>query len=235
MMASNCECLSVEELSRRCRQESESYLAGRPHDESYCLELFRRAVFQHDQVAWQAIYAQYQSLILYWVQRHSQLQNAGEEPTFFVNAAFVRFWYITSKKEMGPKLDSMGKLLHYLKCCVHSAIVDDCRRWQRWSQGKPDGDGVGEPMVDGIPRPEEQALRQVVTDHLVRVVRGRLQGEEEMVVAALSWMYDFRPREIQMRRPDLFPDARRVYQVKRNILKRLRRDPELRQLWKSMA
>jgi hypothetical protein len=53
--------LAYDELARRCRQESERYLAGRSHDETYCFELFRRAIFDHDQAAWQAIYAQYQT------------------------------------------------------------------------------------------------------------------------------------------------------------------------------
>jgi hypothetical protein len=46
----------------------------------------------------------------------------------------------------------------------------------------------------------------------------------------LSWTYGLRPQEIQARRPDLFPDVRRVYQVKRNLINRLQRDSVIQQL-----
>ena len=39
------------------------------------------------------------------------------------------------------------------------------------------------------------------------------------------------PREIQAERPDLFPDARNVYRVKENLVKRLQRDPALEGEW----
>jgi hypothetical protein len=106
-MSSSPNGLSVEELAQRCRQESEKYLAGQPHDETYCFELFRRAIFNRDQAAWQAIYAQYQTLITSWVWRHSKFQSTNEEAASFVNAAFIRFWRTVSKKGMGQFLATL--------------------------------------------------------------------------------------------------------------------------------
>jgi DNA-directed RNA polymerase specialized sigma24 family protein len=226
--------LSVDELARRCRQEAERFLAGRPHNEAYGLELFRRAIINRDQAAWQAIYAQYQALVARWVRHHAKFQSTNEEAVFFVNGAFARFWHAVSKQERGLQFDSLASLLGYLKRCVHSAIEDECRRQQRWPQDALAWDDLSEAVADDIPSPEARVIGQVVADTIEWAVMSRLQGEEEEVTAALSWTYGLRPRQIQVRRPDLFPNVRRIYEVKRNIVSRLLRDPEIQQLRRHM-
>lgn len=108
---------SLDELIRRCREGSKHYLAGRSHDETYCLELFHRALVHQDQEAWQAIYTQTQSLITDWVWHHSKFRHTREEAGFFVHAAFAGFWRTLSKPETAARFNHLGQLLGYLKGC----------------------------------------------------------------------------------------------------------------------
>jgi RNA polymerase sigma factor (sigma-70 family) len=224
--------LSVEELALRCQQEHEKFLAGSDSDEAYGLELFHRALFDHDQVAWQAIYAQYQPIVDHWIRCYSRFRYTNEEAAFFVNAAFTRFWQAVSRWEIGARFDTLPQLLGYLKCCVHSAIEDECRRQQRWSRGTVDWDEFIEFVPDAALSVEEHAIGQVARDILEWAVRSRLQDEKEEVIATLSWVYGLPPSEIQARHPDLFADVRQIYKIKQNILSRLQRDPRVQYLRK---
>ncbi|MEJ2555992.1 MAG: hypothetical protein P8186_07155 [Anaerolineae bacterium] len=199
-------------------------------DDTYRLELFRRAIFDQDQAAWQAIYVEYQALVSFWIKRHSHFDSAGEEARFLVNEVFTRFWYTASLHKDKFQFNALAPLLSYLKTCVHSVIQDEWRRQRRRPRGDLIWGEISEILPDAPPSLEAQAIDQVALDALARAIASRLQGEEEKVVAALSWTYGLRPSEIQARRPDLFPDVRRVYQVKRNILNRLQRDCEIRKL-----
>jgi hypothetical protein len=80
------------------------------------------------------------------------------------------------------------------------------------------------------PSPERHVMSQIAVEALAQAVLSHLRDEEDKVVAILSWTYGLRPQEIQARRPDLFPDVRRVYQVKRNLVNRLQRDSVIQQL-----
>jgi hypothetical protein len=222
--------LSVGELARRCRLEAEKFVAGRACDGVYGLELFRRAIFQQDEAAWHAFYTQYQRLVAYWVQQHSKYRSSGEEVGYFVNAAFVRLWASVSRRRMQVQFHSLSGLLRYLKFCTYSAIEDECRRWQHWRRTAVALDDGWEMLVDQVPSAEVGVIGRAASESLMRSLLRRLQGEEEEVVAVLSWMHGLQPQEIQARRPDLFADATRIYQIKRNIVNRLARDPMIQRL-----
>jgi hypothetical protein len=225
--------LSIDELIQRCQQETNKYLAGHPHDETYCLELFRRAILNDNQQAWQAIYTQYQSLVADWIWQHSKSQSINEDVTVLINAAFMRFWRTVSKKNNGSfQFNSLGQLLGYFKKCVYSAIEDAYRQEQRWPQDTLIWEELSEALADDKSSLETRVLSRVEMDALEWVVWSRLRGEAEMIVARLSWLDGLSPREIQARRPDLFVNVRRVYRIKRNILERLLRDPKIQKLWK---
>jgi DNA-directed RNA polymerase specialized sigma24 family protein len=210
-------------------------MTDHPPNDTYSLELFRRAIFDQDQAAWQAIYIEYQALVSFWIKQHSHFDSAREEATFLVNEVFARFWYTVSLHKDKFQFNALAPLLSYLKACVHSAIEDEWRRQQRWPRDNLTWGKISEIfLADTPPSPEARAIGQVAVEALTRAIISRLQGEEEKVVAALSWTYGLRPSEIQARRPDLFPDVRRVYQVKRNILNRLQRDREFKKLARQM-
>jgi hypothetical protein len=116
--------------------------------------------------------------------------------------------------------------------CVHSVVLDHART--------PDHtviDIQGEElaaMTDGPRSVEPDALdwmqRQELRQAFWEKVNGRLQGEKERRVLYDSFFRDLKPRELYAKYQDLFSDVHEVYRAKRNILDRLRRDPEFRKL-----
>lgn len=60
--------LPIDEIIARCQEETERYSRRDSHDPRYCYELFRRALAEQDQEAWQALRAQHQRLVGSWIQ-----------------------------------------------------------------------------------------------------------------------------------------------------------------------
>jgi hypothetical protein len=212
--------LTVSELARHCQAEARRYQQTRESDEIYCFELFRRAVTQQDGIAWQAIYSQYTVLVATWVHRYSRFPQTGEEADFFINEAFTRLWRSGSNMEAETRPDSLGKYLSLLRLCVWSAIEDHLRKIKR--------DSLREALpLEDFDRPvsgvEAQVERTLSAEALRELLREVVQDEWEQRVAEESWLYDFAPRQIQARHPQLFATVEEVNQIKHNLIKRLRR------------
>src|SRR5207244_13443031 len=62
---------SVTELARRCAEETLRFVRGAPRDDTFCFELFARAVVARNDEAWAAIMAQYRGIILSYVSQHA--------------------------------------------------------------------------------------------------------------------------------------------------------------------
>src|SRR5206468_3108703 len=56
-------------LVRRCLAESERFYRGQPHDTRFSYELFRRALVDRDEIAWEQIYTHCSPLVESWVRR----------------------------------------------------------------------------------------------------------------------------------------------------------------------
>ena len=84
--------LALASIAHRCARETESFFQRQLHDPTYCYELFRRAIVDRCQPAWDVIYAQYRPLVAGWVERHPASAISGEEVQFFVNRAFEKMW-----------------------------------------------------------------------------------------------------------------------------------------------
>jgi DNA-directed RNA polymerase specialized sigma24 family protein len=222
--------LDLDELAQRCCQESREHVARQACDEARGLELFQRAIVFQDGAAWCALYVEYRSLVAHWVRNHSKFPATGEDVAYFVNEAFARFWRTASRHQSRHLFEGLGQILNYLKVCAHSAIEDEWRRRRRYLPGALAWDDISEVVASGEPSPERHVMSRIAIEALAQAVLSHLRDEEDKVVAILSWTYGLRPQEIQARRPDLFPDVRRIYRVKRNLINRLQRDSVIQQL-----
>src|SRR5690349_12792071 len=63
------EQMGVEELAQKCAHETDLFFAQREYDPSYGFELFRRAVRNKDERAFEVVMALYQPLVARWVKR----------------------------------------------------------------------------------------------------------------------------------------------------------------------
>jgi hypothetical protein len=77
--------------------------------------------------------------------------------------------------------------------------------------------------------PDEEALSRVDREEFWRFIDDQLQSEAERVVIYSSFVLGLTPRAIYAQRDDLFTSVNDVYNVKRNVLGRLSRNPQLRQ------
>lgn len=221
--------LPLAQVAAACRDQTSRFRRGQPADTVYCLELFRRAVCERQDDAWQAILDQYGGLVLSWVRLHGAAAGMQEDETYWVNRTFDRFW-----SAVGPdRFDLFGRLpalLKYLKLCVHSVVMDEARlRQSEAARAVPAGEelpsgGMAEVATDD---PETTALANLTAGELWSAIAAVCAGEAEREVVYRSLVLDVKPQEIRAGRPELFATVADVYRIKRNVLDRLKRSPAI--------
>lgn len=215
--------LSLANVAYHCRQESERYFRRQANDSTYCYELFRRAILERSDVAWALIYDQYTPQVAGWVKSHSSYDSSGEEVGYFVNRAFEKMWSAIQPEKF-PRFPDLKSLLRYLQLCVHSVVIDHVRAEEFTTLEEPSIvlEGVEVPVLDGLQR---QAFWQQI--------QRRLHDVREQQLLYYRYGLGLKPRQLCEHFPDEFPDVNEVYGMTQNILARLRRDEELRQLFLS--
>ena len=218
--------IEIGALIRRCIIESERFYRGQPHDTRFAYELFRRALVERNEVAWEHIYTHYSGLVESWVRRSGAFAGSGESSEYFVSLAFTRFWRaITS--ERFASFPTLPSLLHYLQLCAGCVVIDSVRA-QSWSEMLPE---------ESIPfdrsartSPDEEAMERVNRQEFWSYISSQLNDEAERVVVFDFFVMGMKPGDIYDHRQDLFSSVKDVYNVKRNVLGRLSRNSELRRM-----
>ncbi len=210
-----------------CREETGRFLRREPSREEFCFELIRRAIDGGDPAAWQAVYEQYRGVVLAWIRQHpasSATRAAGEDDDYRVNRTFERFWTAVGAERF-RLFPGLAATLRYLKMCAHSVLLDEIR-----ARGAVQLDALSERTADlhTVPDAVEAAVGELAGRELWQVISAELGDEAERLVARLCFALDLKPREVYERHPDRFASVDDVYRVKRNLLDRLRRSPEVR-------
>lgn len=213
-------------LVKRCATESERFYRGQQHDTCFSYELFRRALVERDEAAWEQLYHHYCGLVEGWIRRSGAFTSSGESSEYFVVGAFTKFWRALTPERFAS-FPTLASLLQYLQLCATSVVIDSVRA-QSWSEMLPE---------ETIPAhlgpqtsPDEEAMSRVDRQEFWRFIDGQLNGEVERVVVYCSFVLGLTPRAIYAKRSELFQSVNDVYNVKRNVLGRLSRNPQLRQL-----
>jgi hypothetical protein len=200
------------------------FLRGEPRDDAYCFEVFERAVVRRDDAAWEAIIAQYRGIVLAYVGQHTVAAMVREADDFWVNRAFQRFWSAVGPDRFAQFPD-VAALLKYLKLCVHSVLLDEARA--RRAGSTTSLDEVPETARAPL-NAEHSVVGKLAGDQLWETILRELQDEAEQTVVYLSFARDLKPAEIYERHPQLYGSVADVYRIKRNVVERLRRSPEIR-------
>lgn len=213
---------AIAELAASCRAETERFLRREPSRDLFCFELFRRAICDRVQPAWDAIFAQYRGMVLAWVRRHPVSATTHEEDEYWVNRTFDRFWMAVGPERF-TAFPNMAAILRYLKMCTHSLLLDEVRA---------QGSGHNEPLdqvAETVETPDVAvaAVGNLSGDDLWEAIAQELQDEAERQVAYDCFVLDLKPREVAERHPQLYASVDDVYRIKRNILDRLRRNPAI--------
>jgi hypothetical protein len=212
-------------LERHCATESERFYRGQPHDTRFAYELFRRALVERDEVAWENIFNHYRGLVESWVRRSGAFASSGETSEFFVVSAFTRFWQAVTAERFGS-FTSLAALLHYLQLCAGCVVIDSVRA-QSWAEVVPE-ETLAFARHASV-SPDEEAMERVSRTEFWAYINALLNDEAERIVLYSSFVLGLKPGDIYDRRSDLFESVNDVYNVKRNILGRLSRNQDLRQ------
>lgn len=223
------EQMDLEVLMQRCARESERFYRGLTHDTRYSYELFRRAMVDRDEAAWELIFSHYNGLVEGWVRRNGAFLRSGESSEFFVVGAFSKFWKAITPERF-TAFPNLASLLHYLQLCTTSVVIDTVRT-QSWSEVVPE-DTAG-PFASSHATPDEEAVDRVQREEFWRLIDAQLHDEMERVVVYSSFILGLTPRAIFARWNNLFGSINDVYNVKRNVLGRLGRNAQIRQLYAS--
>jgi DNA-directed RNA polymerase specialized sigma24 family protein len=221
--------MDLQSLMRRCATESERFYRGQQHDTSYSYELFRRALVDRNESAWEQLFLHYNGLVEGWVRRNGAFNSSGESSEYFVIGAFTKFWRAISPDRFAS-FPTLASLLHYLQLCTTSVVIDSVRA-QSWAEMLPE-DTMNHSHISQH-SPDEEAVGRVYREEFWQLIDAQLNGEMERVVVYCSFILGLTPRAIFAKRSDLFNSVNDVYNVKRNVLGRLGRNTQLRQMFAS--
>ncbi len=180
---------------------------------SFCYELFRRAIVERSDSAWEAVCAQYQRQMRYWAYLW------GDETEDCLQAALLRF-YSTVTPERFSSFPDKSRLLGYLRRCIGTVKIDRVREEIRQQKVEKE-----------IEYLQYQGIQMVVpktSDGLASAVEARLNDEVERIVMRLRFQLGLKPAEIARRYPQYFKSSKDVSKVLDRVIKRLREDPVLK-------
>ncbi len=207
--------MRLQALADRCMSEINNYRRGEASSDQYCLEIFRRAMHEHDSEAWTLLVDRFKEFLLAAFRRHPRKEAAShlDSPENYVDRAFARFWVAAAHNQQ-VTFTSLGAALRFLRLCLNSTILDMLRSYARTKEVPlPDPGFAGEPAVVD---PDEES-------ELWEVIRTMLPGERERRLAFLLYHCNLKPREIVRRFPQEFSNVDEIYRLRRNIVDRLER------------
>ncbi len=213
-------------LAANIRTEALRYRNGEAADDSYAIELFRRAATDEDPFAWELIIEQYRPHVLACLRRHPAWGDRAElDDDYWTMRVFQRFWCAIKSNRL-QKFEKLAAVLAYLKLCAQSVLLDEARSARVSAISLDSAFEASDARQDVA----AQVLGRLSGRMLWQVVLSEAQDQQEHVVARMSWVRGMRPAEIYAARPSLFESVDDVYRIKRNLLMRLRRSPRLADL-----
>lgn len=201
--------------------EIESYVSHDPYETRSANEIFRRAIVEGSQAAWQEVVALSIDSVQNWIQRgtsRAKLDDFEKEETDdLVSRVFTRFRQImTPEKYKG--FSDLRSILRYLQMVTYGELADWLRR----------GRGIQLVQMESAAEVGEQEGGE--SADLWSLIVRRLKDDKEREVIYASFVLELSAREIYEQKPDLFESVRDVYAIKQKVMQRLRRDPELREI-----
>ncbi len=211
--------LSVDELARRCAQETEKFNRRQLSDPQFCFELLRRALAEGNAEAFTRVYLAYERQVLGWVYSHNRFAQTGESAEYFARIALSSF-YFALRGDKFRRFSSLPQVLVYLKLCVHTAIAQYLRDQQPHTTGSlNDTDEPGH-----TPDLAERANASELWGQICRL----LVVARDRQLARCVFLQGLRPRDIVEAYPEHWSSEREVTVALYRIRRILRSDPELR-------
>lgn len=228
-MNSQPERMDVSVLTQACQRESGKFFRDQPTDDSFCYELFRRALKYKNQYAWEGIWATYRNLVSGWIRGYSGFEQTNTPLEELVTLSFEKFWFAFSNKSI-DHFPTLPALLQYLRLCCASTVTDRLRRRKR-DRYLTDIDEAYYLASDQ--KPDNQVVEEEERNLFWYKIQDLLNDEQEKLLISSYFILGFKPRHIHNKYPEAFPTVQDVYRVKRNVMNRLRRAEDLKEYWHS--
>ena len=196
-------------------------MQDRPNNPRFCYELFRRGL-EHEhperEAAWHAIYNQYHLQLTRAAQAHPLIHQIDADAEAIADEAFGKMWrsFAGDGGKFG-RFQSLPTLIKFLQACVHSIIVDGCRKRRETLALEPDRDAApAKPLTD------------LEAGELWNAVRQRARDQQELTVIYGCFELALPARKLFDLYPDQFSDVREVYRICERLLRRWKRDERLK-------
>ena len=212
-------------LAYRNFDETQKFQRGEAYDQQYGFELFRLALEtpheEKSQEVWALLVKQYTDSASRWAIKHQLFAFTGEEAGYFAHIALTNMWiYFAEDKGDFSRFPDLKRVLSFLMMCVNNAIVD----YYRKHVARTDPVDIAErPIREAQPRYSPPELAE-----LWRAVYQAANTQQEHLFIHAYFELLLPRREIAR----IFPQFANVDEVKRvmdTLLKRLRRNEQLKQ------
>ncbi len=209
---------TTEELTTECSEETTRFYYTNQSNSPSCYELFRRALDDHDQKAFAAIFRIYERQVLSWITKHPVfwLTNCTRED--YTSIAFSRF-YFALNGNITSDFPSVDKILSYLKSCVHTAIYQEYRKQKTKIKEHP----IEEYELLTPPSDSSYEFEDLWT-HLCTLI----PDTADQILMRCALVEQLKPHVIAAEYPEHWKSARDVSLALYRIRRKLRADPVLR-------
>ena len=231
----------LSELIERCRSETERYARQGVSDTQACWEIWRRAVEGHDNGAWQAATEQYNYLVRNWLRlRIRNLLWLQQDEDWLVNATFFKFYRAVDRDKF-KNFANLAALLRYLQFCCSSVANDEIRAHQKRRyelsldnrSSDVENDGSSRPTPNPIDflqskdNQEQEFLAKNSRSEFWQAIQQSYSDPTDLMLIYVLYVLGIPPRDITRDYPQFFPNVKEVYRRRKNILSRLRNNPNI--------
>ncbi len=202
----------------------------REHEVGYGFELFRRAIEERDNLAWETLYQRHCRLIYSWIHNTVSIRLTVQEREDLIQEIWMKFYrnIIRCGTPLSNHFQHVGGLFNYLKKCVLTVIRDHQRRRAKENKLHKKLETYAPQLYSA---PETFVLnsisRQAQAEAVNRWIISNITDPEEQLIISCSYKQGLTPREIVKHYPDQFHNVQKVYRIKERILKRARRSFEM--------
>ncbi len=235
--------LALDQLIHCCHTTTVTYL--RTHqagDDSYCLELFRRAVQEHNETAWAFIYTAYSTdellgehYILKWVRswlngRHGATIRSAYTEEEIVQEVWLRFSNSEAAKTFN--FETMSQLMSYLRRLINNFIMDVARRRapQVIESATEQEAAHIEQLIRTVPDQRSNGVDNRMAEHesleelLQQIGHEIITIESEWLVFRSYFLERLPPRKLYALHPGMFTPGE-VEIIRTRLVRRLRKNP----------
>ncbi len=217
---------SLSMIIEGCRKISQQVRKRDSGEREHCFELFRRAIEEGKDQAWQALKQQYDGLVHHWILSSSSTPLNWQDREDLVQDTWSNFHRALKKYDvsLAKHFKHVGALLKFLNNCAYTATMKYWKRKQKAKRLQKELTLIAPKVASA---PEEATLKKMLTDErraaLKKWREEHITDAHEQLVFDCSFKEGLKPRQIADAHPEMFPSAKVVYRTKENLVKRAKR------------